>query len=51
MPAWEGPTKRIFAWDISSGDLRPLLRKGETPSYGWLGPNGDYLYYLQDVTG
>ncbi|MYC97096.1 MAG: S9 family peptidase [Caldilineaceae bacterium SB0661_bin_32] len=46
-----GPAKRIFTWDTSSGDLRPLLPDGETPAYGWLGPKGDYLYYLQDDGG
>ena len=47
----QSPTKRIFAWDTNSGDLRPLLPRSETPSYGWLGPNGDFLYYLQDDKG
>ena len=47
----DGPSKRIFAWDITSGDLRPLLQEDETPSYGWLGPEGDYLYYLKDDKG
>ena len=47
----QGPTKRIFAWDTPTGELRPLLTESETPSYGWLGPHGDYLYYLQDEKG
>ncbi|MXX25076.1 MAG: S9 family peptidase [Caldilineaceae bacterium SB0668_bin_21] len=47
----QGPTKQTFAWDTTSGDLRPLLPRNETPSYGWLGPNGDFLYYLQDDKG
>ena len=51
LAGMQGPTKRIFAWGTSSGDLRALLPEDETPSYGWLGPNGDYLYYLQDEKG
>ena len=47
----QGPTKRIFAWDTPTGDLRPLLTKSETPAYGWLGPDGDYLFYLKDEKG
>ncbi|MDE0077229.1 MAG: prolyl oligopeptidase family serine peptidase [Caldilineaceae bacterium] len=47
----QGPTKRIFAWDTASGELRPLLPESETPSYGWLGPDGNYLYYLHDEKG
>ena len=49
--SFQGPTKRIFAWDTTSGDMRPLLPRNETPSYGWLDPNGDYLYYLRDEKG
>lgn len=45
------PERRIFAWDIPSGDLRPLTQGQITPSYGWLGPTGDFLYYLQDDKG
>ena len=47
----EGPTKRFLAWDTSSGKLRPLLPEHETPSYAWLGPEGEYLYYLKDDKG
>ena len=46
-----GPEKQFLAWDIPSGDLRPLLPDDETPAYGWLAPAGDYLYYLQDEGG
>ena len=49
--SFAGPERRIFAWDIPSGDLRPLTHLEETPSYGWLGPTGDFLYYLQDDKG
>ena len=47
----DGPERRIFAWDIPTGDLRPLTQQEDSPSYGWLGPAGDYLYFLQDDRG
>ena len=47
----DGSERRIYAWDIPSGDLRPPLHVDETPSYCWLGPTGDFLYYLQDHKG
>jgi acetyl esterase/lipase len=47
----DGPERRIFAWDIPTGDLRPLTQQEDSPSYGWLGPTGDYLYFLQDDRG
>ncbi len=47
----QGPTKQVSSWDTTSGDLRPLLPESETPSYGWLGPDGNYLYYLKDEKG
>ncbi len=47
----EGPAKRILAWNTTTGELRPLLPDDETPSYAWLGPQGDYLYYLKDDKG
>lgn len=47
----DGPAHRVFTWDIGSGDLRPLLPEDDSPAYCWLGPKGDYLYYLQDEKG
>ena len=47
----DGPERRIYAWDIPSGNLSPLLPVDETPSYAWLGPTGDFLYYLLDHKG
>ncbi|MYJ79854.1 MAG: S9 family peptidase [Caldilineaceae bacterium SB0670_bin_27] len=47
----DGPAQRVFTWDIGSGDLRPLLPEDDSPAYCWLGPKGDYIYYLQDEKG
>lgn len=47
----DGPQLRIYAWEIPSGRLRPLTHKHDNVSYGWLGPTGDFLYFLQDENG
>ena len=44
----DGPKLQIYAWEIPSGDLRPMTRQDDRNSYGWLGPTGDFLYFLQD---
>ena len=49
--SWDGPQLQIYAWEIPSGDLRPMTRQDDRISYGWLGPTGDYLYFLQDEKG
>ncbi len=47
----DGPQRRFYAWDIPTGGLRTLTQPDETPSYAWLGPAGDFLYFLQDKKG
>ena len=47
----DGPEKRFYAWDTNSNTLSPLTAADSSPSYGWLGPAGDFLYYLQDDQG
>ena len=47
----DGPQRRFYAWDIPTGGLRTLTQPDETPSYAWLGPAGDFLYFLQDEKG
>ena len=47
----DGPDKRFYAWDTNSNTLNPLTTADSSPSYGWLGPTGDFLYYLQDDQG
>ena len=49
--SWDGPQLQIYAWEIPSGDLRPMTRQDDRISYGWLGPTADYLYFLQDERG
>ena len=33
---WDGPQFQIYAWEIASGDLRPLTQQNDKVSYGWL---------------
>ncbi len=47
----DGPQRRFYAWDVPTGGLRTLTQPDETPSYAWLGPAGDFLYFLQDKKG
>ena len=47
----DGPQRRFYAWDIPTGGLRTLTQPDQTPSYAWLGPAGDFLYFLQDKKG
>ena len=49
--SYDGPERRMYAWDIPTGDLRTLTQPDETPSYAWLGPAGEFLYFLQDDKG
>ena len=49
--SWDGPELQIYAWNIPTGDLRPLTHKHDTISYAWLGPAGDFLYFLRDEKG
>ena len=49
--SYDGPERRIYAWDIPTGGLRTLTQPDETPSYAWLGPAGEFLYFLQDKKG
>ena len=47
----DGPAKRFYAWDTRDNSLNPLTAADDSPSYAWLGPTGDFLYYLQDDRG
>ena len=47
----DGPQRRFYAWDVPTGGLRALTQPDVTPSYAWLGPAGDFLYFLQDEKG
>lgn len=49
--SWDDPQSQVYAWEIPSGTVRQLTQKDGGISYGWLGPAGDFLYFLQDQKG
>jgi acetyl esterase/lipase len=42
---------QLYAWDVPKGKLRRLTQQDETRMEGWLSPDGQYVYYLQDTKG
>jgi hypothetical protein len=42
---------QLYAWDTASGQLRRLMEQAETKMDGWLSPDGQHVYYLQDQKG
>ncbi len=48
---WNGPQIQVCAWDVPSGELRPLTGKDDTIAYAWIGPDGEHCYFLQDDRG
>jgi hypothetical protein len=44
-------TVQLYAWDVSSGDLRQRTNRPEGVSSGVLSPDGRYAYYLDDLRG
>ena len=42
---------QIHAWDIATGDYRPLTDKLGGVSFGLLSPSGDCVYYMDDTKG
>ena len=42
---------QLYAWDVSSGELRQLTDRAEGVPFGTLSPDGRYVYYLDDAGG
>lgn len=42
---------QLYAWDTPSGHLRPLTDRPEGRLFGYLSPDGAYVYYLDDQQG
>lgn len=42
---------QLYAWDVTSGDLRQLTDRAEGQVFGKLSPDGQYIYYLNDTSG
>ena len=42
---------QLYAWDVASGNLRQLTNRAEGMLFGWISPDGRYVYYLDDALG
>lgn len=42
---------QLYAWEVSTGELRQLTDRPTGISFGWLAPDGRYVYYLDDKQG
>ncbi len=42
---------QLYAWDIPSGEQRPLTHEPAGVTFGGISPDGEYIYYHQDTGG
>ncbi len=42
---------QIYAWDTSSGELRQLTTRDCNTLVGWISPDGQHIYFLNDQQG
>lgn len=42
---------QLYAWDVAAGNLRQLTNRPEGMLFGWISPDGRYVYYLDDARG
>ena len=42
---------QIYAWDTTSGELRQLTKRSSNTLVGWISPNGQHIYFLNDQQG
>ena len=42
---------QLCAWEVPSGELRPLTHRPEGVLSGWISPDGRYVYYHHDQRG
>jgi dipeptidyl aminopeptidase/acylaminoacyl peptidase len=42
---------QLYAWDVPSGEIRQLTTKKEGVIFGYISPDGNYVYYLEDQKG
>jgi dipeptidyl aminopeptidase/acylaminoacyl peptidase len=42
---------QLYAWDVPTGDLRPLTNRPEGQLFGTFSPDGRFVYYLNDRMG
>jgi dipeptidyl aminopeptidase/acylaminoacyl peptidase len=44
-------SQQIYAWDTASGELRQLTARTSNILVGWISPNGQHIYFLNDQDG
>ncbi len=44
-------TEEVYAWDVSTAQLRPLLGSDVSIIESWIDPAGRYVYFLHDPDG
>ena len=42
---------QLYAWHVPSGELRQLTDRAEGVSFGFIAPDGKYVYYHHDEKG
>jgi dipeptidyl aminopeptidase/acylaminoacyl peptidase len=42
---------QLYAWEVATGNLRQLTNRPEGMLFGWISPDGRYVYYLDDALG
>ena len=42
---------QVYAWDVPTGELRPLTDKPGGVTFGLLSPDGRFFYYMDDAKG
>jgi dienelactone hydrolase len=42
---------QLYAWELATGNLRQLTNRPEGVLFGWVSPDGHYVYYLDDALG
>src|SRR5919202_2745739 len=42
---------QLYAWDVTSGELRQLTDRPEGKAFAYISPDGRFVYYLDDQHG
>lgn len=42
---------QLYAWDVPSGELRQLTHTPSGKLAGYIAPDGEYIYYMEDTRG
>ena len=47
----QSPVFQLYAWDVASGGLRQCTTRPHGVFEGWIAPDGQHIYYLDDHAG